>query len=185
MKEKSKKDKKLEELIESCIQKKTKAQHLFFKLFYSSLFSICLRYSNSYEEAEEILNEGFLKIFANLEKYQAGGSFEGWLKRIMVNTAIDYYRKHKLNFKITNYEDVTDAILPFEENSALGKMSGDEILVLIQELPPVSRQVFNLYIFEEYSHAEIAKMLNIKEGTSHWHLSFARSKLKEKIKEKR
>jgi len=85
---------------------------------------------------------------------------------------------------MTTYETVSDTALPFSENDAIGKMSGDEILALIQELPPMSRQVFNLYIFEDYSHTEIANLLNIKEGTSHWHLNFARNKLKEKIKEK-
>lgn len=184
MKDEIQKDKELQELIADCILQKRKAQHRLFKRYYSSLFGVCIRYSSCYEEAEDILNEGFLKIFSHLETYQAHGSFFGWLKRIMVNTAIDHQRKNKAVQETVQYEFVDESLTPYEENEAIGKMSGDEILKLVQELPAVSRQVFNLYVFEDFSHAEIASLLNMKEGTSHWHLNFARTKLKEKIKER-
>ncbi|HOS57810.1 MAG TPA: RNA polymerase sigma factor [Bacteroidales bacterium] len=182
MKDEIQKQKELQELIEQCISKKRKAQYKFYKRFYSSLFAVCVRFAKNNEEAEDMLNEGFLKIFDNLDKYQATGSFEAWLKRVVVNTAIDYQRKYKTTeHNVVEYDLLPDTQMPVEDNNALSKMSSDELLQLIQELPPISKQVFNLYVFEDYSHAEIAALLNIKEGTSHWHLNFARTKLKEKI----
>ncbi len=131
-----------------------------------------------------MVNEGFMKIFSALGTYQASGSFEAWMKTIMVNAALDYLRKYRHSTETVNYDDVTDDVLQHhDENEALSKLSTDELMQLIQQLPQMSRTVFNLYVFEDMPHAEIAKLLNIKEGTSHWHLNFARTKLKEAIKE--
>ncbi|MBQ7490782.1 MAG: sigma-70 family RNA polymerase sigma factor [Bacteroidales bacterium] len=170
-------------LIEGCKQNKRGAQHKLFKLFYGSMFSICVRYATDDDEAQDMLNEGFIKIFANIGNYRDTGSFEGWLKRIMVNAAIDYRRKYKTfaNTYIEYSEIAETAINGASENEAIAKMSADELIRMIQELPPMSKTVFNLFVFDGYSHTEIAEALNIKEGTSFWHLNNARNILKEKI----
>lgn len=170
------------QLIADCLSEKRQAQHQLFKTFYSKMFHVCYRYASNYEEAQDMLNEGFMKIFANLDKYKNTGSFEAWMKRVMANSALDYQRKHKSNIDTVNYDSVdTSSIVHFEENSAISKISSDELMQLIQKLPFMSRSVFNLYVFEDYTHAEIAELLQMKEGTSHWHLNYARNKLKQLI----
>ena len=169
-------------LITACIEGSQKAQHKLFKQFFGMLFKLCMRYAHSYEEAQDMLNEGFVKIFANLGKYQNSGSFEGWLSRVMVNAAIDYQRKFAVRQEIVEL-DYSEGMKGGQsvENEALSRIGSQELMTLIQQLPDQSRTVFNLYVFEEYSHADIAALLHIKEGTSHWHLNFARTKLKEAI----
>lgn len=170
------------QLITDCIANKRSAQQRLFKLFYERMFHICYRYARNYEEAQDMLNEGYIKIFQNLEKYTPSGSFENWLKRIMVNAALDYqhrYCNHTIEMSVEDLQE-TDWN-GIEHNNAIAKLSADELINMIQQLPPTSKAVFNLYVFEGYSHSEIAEMLNIKEGTSHWHLNFARNKLKQMI----
>jgi len=175
-------DKVITQLIADCIANNSTAQHKLFKSYYSSMFNVCMRYATDYNEAQDMLNEGFLKIFSNLDKYENRGSFEAWMKRVMANAALDYQRKYKTLINTVQYDTVPEIeIESYDENRALSKMSGDELMLLIQHLPPMSKNVFNLYVFENYSHAEISQMLNIKEGTSHWHLNFARTKLKKEI----
>ena len=175
-------DKVISQLIADCIANNGTAQRKLFKNYYSLMFNVCMRYATDYNEAQDMLNEGFLKIFSNLDKYENRGSFEAWMKRVMANSALDYQRKYKTLVDIVQYDTVPETrIENYDENRALSKMSGDELMLLIQHLPPMSKNVFNLYVFENYSHAEISKMLNIKEGTSHWHLNFARTKLKKEI----
>lgn len=170
------------QLIADCKRGKRKAMHRLFKTYYGSLFTVCMRYAHCYEDAQDMVNEGFMKIFAGLETYQPSGSFEAWMKTIMVNAALDYLRKYHHPAETVHYDDVADDVLQHhDENEALAKLSTDELMQLIQQLPLMSRTVFNLYVFEDMPHAEIAKQLNIKEGTSHWHLNFARTKLKEAI----
>lgn len=184
MEPKLKQPKEYTQLIAECIAEKRQAQHLLFKTFYSSLFHVCYRYASNYEEAQDMLNEGFMKIFKNLDKYKDSGSFEGWMKRVMANAALDYQRKHKTTIETVEYDSVDNgAMVQFDENNAISKISSDELMLLIQKLPFMSRSVFNLYVFEDYSHSEIATILQIKEGTSHWHLNFARNKLKQLIME--
>lgn len=175
----------LRTMIAECKAGKRKAQHQFFKLFYGTAMAICMRYAKDREEAEDMLNEGFLKVFTQIGKYEESGSFDAWFKKVIINTAIDYQRKYKTLTPTTSFDDLPEiSINSTTENEALSKISTDELLALIQQLPPTSRSVFNLYVFEEYPHAEIAKMLDMKEGTSHWHLNFARNKLKELITER-
>lgn len=170
------------QLILDCIANKRNAQYKLFKKFFSAMLNVCLRYATDRSEAEDMLNEGFVKVFANLHKYEDRGSLEVWIKRIMANNAIDYQRKHKSLMNRVNYDEINEAeIETTDYNRAIDKLSYEEILGYIQQLPPVSKTVFNLYIFEDYSHQEIAEALNIKEGTSHWHLNFARNRLKEMI----
>jgi RNA polymerase sigma factor (sigma-70 family) len=166
----------LNQLIENCKTDDTKAQGELYKLFSSKLFSICLKYSRNYAEAEDNLQDAFLTIFAKIEQYKHKGSFEGWLKRITVNTVMQQYRKEKV-FEIVN-EDVAEEIdIEIEEDS----VSLDFLLKCIQELPDRYRLVFNLYVLDGYSHKEIASMLNINIGTSKSNLARARQQLKETI----
>lgn len=170
------------QLIEDCKRGSRKAQHRLFKTYYGQLFAVCMRYASHEEEAQDMLNEGFLKIFTGIMNYEASGSFEAWMKTVAVNAALDYLRKYRKQAEMVNYECLTDDVLNnHSENEALSKLSTDEIMRMIQSLPPMSRSVFNLSVFEGLSHAEIAQKLNIREGTSHWHLNFARNKLKEMI----
>ena len=136
---------------------------------------ICLRYSRTREEAVEILNDGFIKIFTKLDHYSKGLSFKGWLRRVLINSAIDYFRRnerhyHSLDISHVHYESASENILD--------KLSEKEIIAAIQRLPPSYRMVFNLYVIEGYKHEEIANQLNISVGTSKSNLAIARNKLK-------
>lgn len=171
------------QLIADCRAEKRRAQHKLFKLFYSEVMAVCMRYAKDEDEAQDMLSEGFVKIFANLDKF-AEGSFKAWVRKVAVNSAIDYQRRYKTLTQMTDIEEVPEIeIQNYDENTALSKITTDELLGLIQQLPPTTRSVFNLYVFEGYPHAEIAEMLQMKEGTSYWHLNFARTKLKEMINE--
>lgn len=136
---------------------------------------ICLRYSRTREEAVEILNDGFIKIFTKLDHYSKGLSFKGWLRRVLINSAIDYFRRnerhyHSLDISHVYYESASENIID--------KLSEEVIIAAIQRLPPSYRMVFNLYVIEGYKHEEIANQLNISVGTSKSNLAIARNKLK-------
>ncbi|MDL2308573.1 sigma-70 family RNA polymerase sigma factor [Bacteroidales bacterium OttesenSCG-928-B11] len=172
-----------ERLIADCIAQKRKAQHQLFKSYYGLMMSIALRYAHDEDEAQDMLNEGFIKVFANLDKYQNTGSFEGWMRKVMVNTALDYLRKNSHHYETLSYDAINEDENEIRiENEAMQNLTYNELMRCIQKLPTMSRNVFNLYVFEDYTHAEIAEILGMKEGTSHWHLNFARKKLKEEIK---
>lgn len=173
----------LMQLIADCRAEKRRAQHRLFKLFYGEVMSVCMRYAKDEDEAQDMLSEGFIRLFSNLDKFKEG-SFKAWLRRVVVNTAIDYQRKYKTLTQMSDIEDIPEyEIHNYDENTALSKLSTDELLALIQQLPPTTRSVFNLYVFEGYPHSEIAQLLQMKEGTSHWHLNFARTQLKKMIHE--
>ena len=168
----------LKQLIENCRINDTKAQGELYKLFSSKLFSICLKYSRNYAEAEDNLQDAFLTIFNKIEQYKSKGSFEGWLKRITINTVLQRYRNEKV-FDIIN-ENVADEVeLEIDEDH----ISLDYLLKIIQELPDRYRLVFNLYVLDGYSHKEIAEMLNINIGTSKSNLARGRQILKETIED--
>ena len=144
---------------------------------------ICMRYAGSTDEAADMLNEGFLKVFSNLDKYEDTGSFEAWLKRVVCNVALDYRRKYDNQVGFVDLDEVTDTQLAdYSLNDAVSRMSSQELVGLIQLLPPVSRTVFNLFVFEGLSHREISQQLNITENTSAWHVNSARTKLKVAIR---
>ena len=143
---------------------------------------ICYRYVNSREEAQELLNMGFLKILNNLEKYRPEIPIKTWMRKVMINVLIDEYRKEKRHSEHIKYAEEYNESADFTEtNNALTKMNVEQIHALIMQLPPVSQRVFNLFAIDGYSHKEIGTMLNISEGTSKWHLNFSRTKLKEMI----
>lgn len=166
----------LNQLIENCKINDTKAQGELYKLFSSKLFSVCLKYSRNYSEAEDNLQDAFLTIFNKIEQYKSKGSFEGWLKRITVNTVLQRYRNEKV-FEIINEETIEDVELDVDEDN----LSIDYLLRIIQELPDRYRLVFNLYVLDGYSHKDIANMLEINVGTSKSNLARARQILKETI----
>ena len=166
----------LEQLIINCKKNDTKAQSQLYKLFSSKLFSVCLKYSRNYAEAEDNLQDSFVTIFKKIEQYNNKGSFEGWIKRITINTALQRYREKGV-FKIVNEENIKDVSVEIEDDD----ISLDFLLKIIQELPDRYRLVFNLYVLDGYSHKEVANMLNITTGTSKSNLARARFILKEKI----
>ena len=166
----------LEQLLENCKINDTKAQSELYKLFSIKLFSVCLNYWPNYEKAEDNLQDAFITIFKKIEQYKNKGSFEGWLKRITINTVLQQYRSEKV-FDIVN-ETITDEVeLEVDEET----LSIDYLLKIIQELPDRYRLVFNLYVLDGYSHKDIADMLEINIGTSKSNLARARHILKQTI----
>ncbi len=175
------------EIIEGCIVGKRYFQNLLYEKYKRSLFSVCLRYAVNKQEAEDILQESFCKIFSRLGDYKAHGSFEGWLKRIVVNYTLSYLKQNKKDPLHFNNAEVVENIADDEEendNDLFKNISPQHcqtILKFIQELPVGYRTVFNLYAFEGYSHQQIAQTLQISENTSKSQLSKARRHLKNRI----
>ncbi|MDB4075111.1 RNA polymerase sigma factor [Crocinitomicaceae bacterium] len=178
----------LKELISGCVKNDRRSQEELFKLFYGKMLGVCMRYARDRDTAEEMLQEGFIKIFDKLEAFDYKGSFEGWIRRIVSNTAIDNIRKSKKNPLLTdNDEDFklggSDPIVENEEIQFLGRKAGIA-LEAVQNLSPAYRAVFNLHVMEEYTHKEIAEILGISEGTSKSNLSKAKMNLQRTLKEK-
>lgn len=168
----------LEHLIKQCKKNDAKAQSEIYKLYANKLFSLCLKYSKNYAEAEDTLHDAFVTIFKKIEQYKGAGSFEGWMKRIAINTALKKYRGAKV-FDIVNDGLIEDVSVEVEET----QVSLDYLLGLIQNLPDRYRLVFNLYVLDGYSHKEIAELLKITVGTSKSNLSRARMLLKQTIED--
>ena len=165
----------LQLLIAGCLQQNRKDQKMLYKAFYGFAMSICLRYAGNRYEASEIMNQGFLKVFTNLQKYDTGRPFIAWVGRIMMNTSVDYYRsnlKLSLNDDLDAAEDIGHDELPDQ------KLNYDDLLGMVQQLPNAYRTVFNLFAIEGFSHEEIATQLGISTGTSKSNLFKAREKLK-------
>lgn len=172
------------QLIKDCINRNRRSEYELYKLTYSYLMSICVRYTRNQDLAKETLNVGFLKILNNLDKYKEEIPFKAWIRRIMINTLIDEYRKNKKQSEVIDYvEEYYDNSEYAELNSALDRINTAKIHELITKLPPMAQQVFNLFVVDGYSHKEIAEMLSIEEGTSKWHLNSARTKLKEMLEQ--
>lgn len=158
------------------------AQTECFKLYFGKMFSVALRYTSSREDAKEVVNSAFLKVFKSIQNFNSTGSFEGWIRTIVKRVSIDHCKKYVYNNTPT-YE-----ILDFDAtvyNNAINKLAVEDFLSLVVKLPKASRTVFNLFAIEGYSHKEIGKELNISEGTSKWHLSNARKILIDNIKSER
>lgn len=171
-----------EDFIERCLGNDPKSQGELYKHYAPKMFGICLRYAKNQMEAEDVLQDGFIKVFRYLKDYRNEGSLEGWIRRTMVNTAINYYKK-KIKYQKDVSLDQTEPINRDEE-SAIDVLSAKELLGVIRELPDGYRMVFNLNVIEGYTHKEIGKMLNISENTSKSQLSRARGVLQEKLKHK-
>jgi len=167
----------LDQLIKKCKKQDAKAQEQLYRLYGSKLFSICLKYSNNYASAEDTLQDAFITIYDKIEQYKNKGSFEGWIKRVTINTALQKYRKQRI-FEIISEEQIEEEVeVELDEDN----VSLDYLLEIIQQLPDRYRLVFNLYVLDGYSHKEIAAMLDISIGTSKSNLARARNILKEKI----
>lgn len=172
-------DKKIEqELIKSCIGGDGKAQKKLYDLYSKNMFGVCLRYSNNYDDAKDILQEGFIKVFTKINQFNSSGAFEGWIRKIFVNTALEHYRSNKYHQKETDVEFANENL---HDDFTIEKMTQKEILEILNNMSPGFRNVLNLYVIEGYSHAEIAEMMQISEGTSKSQLSRARVVLKQEI----
>ena len=167
-----------EEIVEGCLGGSRKHQKLLYERYYGSMMVVCLRYTHDREEARDVLHEGFMKVFNNLEKYARGTNLGAWIRRIMVNTAIDHYRK---NAKRPSLVEINHAVHEIDMQDVVSDMAAEEILELVQRLSPAYRTVFNLYVIEGYSHKEVGKMLGISEGTSKSNLAKARARLQQMI----
>ena len=168
----------LEQLINDCKNNDIKAQEQLYRLYSGKLFSVCLKYSRNYAEAEDNLQDGFLIIYEKINQFKFTGSFEGWIKRIMVNNVLQQYRKTGfLELIHENIKDEESVEVELDDDN----ISMDYLLQIIQELPDRYRLVFNLYVMDDYSHKEIAEMLGITTGTSKSNLARGRMILKEKI----
>jgi len=167
--------------VKACGQNSRESQKVIYTSFYGYAMAICDRYTNRQEDAVEILNDGFLKLFREIHRYQPAysdvvSSFKGWLRKIMVYTAIDHFRKYHKHTMVTDLDNVVYQV-PSVNESALDKLSYEEIIRAVQELSPGYRTVFNLFVIEGLSHDEIADKLGISTGTSKSNLSKARRKL--------
>lgn len=173
-----------QELIEACIRGERRAEYALYKALYGYLISICLRYTRNEDKAKEVLNIGYFKILTNIKKYDPEIPFKPWIRRIMINTLINEYKKEKIHHNNVQYvENYLDDSKFADINAALPKIDAERLYRFIAKLPPASQQVFNLYFVDGYKHREIAEMLNISEGTSKWHLNWGREKLREMLKE--
>ncbi|MFN4026087.1 MULTISPECIES: RNA polymerase sigma factor [Flavobacterium] len=168
----------LKELINDCKNNNRKAQEQLYRLYSGKLFAVCLKYSRNYTEAQDNLQDGFLIIFQKIGQYSFKGSFDGWLKRVMINNVLQQYRQQTF-LSLVNEDVAEDYEIELDDD----EISLDYLLKIIQELPDRYRLVFNLYVIDGYSHAEIAEMLNINIGTSKSNLARGRMILKEKIEQ--
>ncbi len=167
-------------LIKECLEQKQSAQTELYTSFSGKMFGVCLRYAKNRMDAEDLLHEGFLKVLTNLKKYRGEGSFEGWMRRIMINTSINFYRTKTSNFMV-HIDEVFD--LEISDVDAVSRMSEKELVSHIQELPDGYRMIFNMYVVEGYKHKDIAEILNISESTSKTQLLKAKKSLQQKLKD--
>ncbi len=181
-------DRELESLVDGCRKGDRKRQQQVYERYYGKMMGLCMRYARDHAEAQDLLQEGFIKVFTKIEKYNRQGSFEGWIRRIIVNNAIDSFRRKKNDFVLTDSDYVLDLHHepPEDEDteSRYGNIKADDIVAAIQKLSPAYRNVFNLYVVENYSHKEISEMLGISVGTSKSNLAKAKRNLR-KILEKK
>lgn len=178
---------RLKELIKKCARGEKPAQEELFKLFYGKMMGVCMRYTKDQDRAQEVVQEGFIKVFDKLSEFDFKGSFEGWVRRIMMNASIDAIRKRNRGPFSTDEDFIFDSADPLEEvadfDDELTKLKAEHAMRAIQSLSPAYRTVFNLYVIENYSHKEIAEILSISEGTSKSNLAKAKQNLREKLKE--
>jgi len=167
------------DLISGCIDGNRRMQEELYRRFSPRMYAVCLRYASSSDEAEDILQEGFIKIFKKLGSYRGEGSFEGWIRRVFVNTAIEHFRRRRYLQPVTEKEENT---VEGKYLSVLDSLAEKDILELIRQLSPGYRTVFNMYVVEGYTHKEIGDMLGISEGTSKSQLSRAKVILQDMVK---
>ena len=170
----------LEEIIHKCQDGNGGAQTALYHLFSAKMYGICLRYAKDSAEAEDFMQEGFIRVFNKVSQFEFKGSFEGWIKRIMVNTALEKFRKNDRLYPVEEMK-IFESTEYVEET--ISSITANDLLWIIQKLPPRYRMVFNLFAIEGYSHLEIAEMMKISEGTSKSNLSRARVILQKSVTE--
>ncbi|MEO6314286.1 MAG: sigma-70 family RNA polymerase sigma factor [Chitinophagaceae bacterium] len=168
------------DLINGCLAGDSRVQELLYHRFAPKMYAVCLRYANNSDDAQDLLQEGFIKVYRNLAKFRKEGSFEGWVRRVFVNTAIEHYRKKVNLITVSEKEETT-----IEDGAwnVLDQLAEKDIILLVQALSPGYRSVFNMYVIEGYSHKEIGEILNINEGTSKSQLARAKVILQKKVQE--
>lgn len=168
------------DLIKGCVAGDRRLQELLYQRFAPKMYAVCLRYAGNADDAQDLLQEGFIKVYRNLEKFRREGSFEGWMRRVFVNTAIEHYRRKVTLNTIGEKEERS-----IEDGSwnILDQLAERDIIALVQELSPGYRSVFNMYVIEGYSHKEIGDILEISEGTSKSQLARAKAILQKKVQE--
>jgi RNA polymerase sigma-70 factor (ECF subfamily) len=170
---------KLDILIKGCKKGKPKSQEALYRRFASAMYGICLQYASSEEDAQDIMQEGFIKVFNKLDQVKNPAAFPGWIRRVMINTALEKYRSQVI---LQRVDDVKEDIREDSDVGVFESLTSQELVELIQTLSPKYRMVFNLYAIEGYSHQEISDELGISIGTSKSNLSRARAILQEKVK---
>ncbi len=169
-----------EELRQGCLEQHRLAQQYLYQRYFGRFLGIAMRYTNNREDATDVLNQAFLKIFNNLHQYQETGPFGGWMAKIVLHTAIDHARQMSTYRKVINFSIEADQSV---ESDISGQLDVEDLYRLIQKVTPASRTVFSLYVVEGYKHHEIADMLGITVGTSKWHLSNARMEMKKQVEQ--
>jgi len=170
---------KLKEIVKGCLKNDRQMQSKLYKIFSPKMYGLCLRYTTNTYDAQDLLQDGFVKVFENLDKFKWNGSLEGWIKRVFINLALDKFRSR---ISLLSIDDIPEnQEFPDNGTDALETMSEKEILDYIRELPDQYRLIFNLYVIEGYSHKELGEMLNIAESTSRSNLARAKTILKDKI----
>ena len=170
-----------QQLIEGCRKGERMAQKELYETYSRKMMGICLRYANDRETARDLLQDGFVKVFTALDSYAGSGSFEGWMRKIFVNSALEHLRKTDILREAVDLDNTAELMHP--DNSVISEMSAADLLQLVQELPPGFRTVFNLFAIEGYSHKEISEMLEITESTSRSQFTRAKQLLQRKVKE--
>lgn len=168
------------ELIQACIDEQKSAQRKLYETYAGKMYFVCLRYARHELEAQDMLQDGFIKVFDNLTKFKFNGSFEGWVRRIMVNCCLNHCRKSAFKNENIGIEDYQDKVV---SSTAISDLSEQELLTLIQQLPDGYRMVFNLYVIEGYSHKEIGEMLGTSESTSRSQLAKSRKYMQKLLTE--
>jgi RNA polymerase sigma factor (sigma-70 family) len=156
-------------------------QEELYRRFAPKMYAVCMRYANNTDDAQDLLQEGFIKVYRNLEKFRAEGSFEGWVRRVFVNTSIEHFRRKNKLYSITEKEET---VIEDSDITALDNLAEKDIIGLVQELSPGYRTVFNMYVVEGYSHKEIGNILGISEGTSKSQLARAKAILQKRVQER-
>ena len=169
------------DLIQGCINGNRQMQELLYQKYSSKMYGVCLRYSGNVEDANDLLQEGFIKIFKNLTKFRREGSFEGWIRRIFVNTSIEHFRK---KIKLYNVTEVQENTIEDYDLNILDTLAEKDVISLVNELSPGYKAVFNMHVIEGYSHKEIADILGINEGTSKSQLARAKGVLKKSLEKR-
>ncbi len=177
-------------IIDGCLAGERRSQQRVYELFYGKMMSVCLRYTKNHDQAKDILQDGFIKVFRNLPEYNRSGSFEGWIRRIMVNTAIDHFRRARHSYlllgedrSMEEFEDVPEEEEEAPMDEGWADLKPADVINAMQKLTPAYRTVFNLFVFEDMTHKQIAETLDISTGTSKSNFAKAKAKLKLLLKQ--